>query len=60
MENFSNEKELRELDYPQNEEDQNNFPQNDIFNIDNINMNDPNYMNYDNYNYNYDFGRYKK
>ena len=62
MDNIQNEKELKSLDYLQDEEEQNlylrndllnnfnnnNIINNDINNIDNINMNNPNYINYEN------------
>ena len=61
MDNIDNEKDLKSLDYLQDEDEQNlylrndllnnfnnNNINNDINNIDNINMNNPNFINYDN------------
>jgi len=61
MDNIENEKDLKSLDYLQDEDEQNlylrndllnnfnnNNTNNDINNIDNINMNNPNFINYDN------------
>ena len=61
MDNIENEKDLKSLDYLQDEDEQNlylrndllnnfnnNNINNDINNIDNINMNNPNFINYDN------------